>query len=111
MPYAQRDGSGDIVGIFMRPQPGLAEELVPNGTALTEKRPARVKRELRQLVKAFSDSDREATLPFIDQIAAYIDEGRIARAKSVVDGIGALPVLSAPSKQALKAKIDEAIMS
>lgn len=108
MPFAQRDQSGNIVGLFAQKQPGVAEEPVPDGTTLTEMKPDRVKRELKQLVNTFPDSEQESVKPVLDQISDYIAAGKLARAKNMVDNIGVAPVLSAASKQALKDKINEA---
>ena len=107
MPYAQRDGSGDIVGLFAQLQPGIAEEFVPANTTITEKTPARIARQFEALVRNLSNSEEDAVAPVLSDIKAYILEGKENRAVNLVQAIGAAPVLSTATRDILLAKIRE----
>ncbi len=108
MPYALRDGSGDIVALFARPQPQLgAIEFVPPETTITEKTPARIARQFEQLVRNLANSEEDAVAPILSDILAYILDGKENRAVNLVQAIGALPVLSTASRDILLAKIRE----
>ena len=107
MPYAQRDGSGDIVGLFAQPQPGLAEEFVQADTTITEKTPARIARQFDALVRNLSSSEEDAVAPILSDIKAYILSGKENRAVNLVQAIGSTPVLSTATRDILLAKIRE----
>lgn len=108
MKYAQRDATTKIVGLFTIPHPELnATEEVPDDTILPEDPYDVVLRELQQVLATFPADQKAACRPVVDAITFYITQNKPSQAKQLVQEVGAVPVMTNATKQALITKINE----
>lgn len=108
MKYAQRDGTNKIVGLYSQPHPHLnATEEVPDSTTLPEDDYDRVLRELQEVLATFSADQKAACRPVVDAITFYITQNKPSQAKQLVQEVGAVPVMTQATKNALVSKISE----